>query len=197
MNDPREPLGNLVEEVDALAGAGEQHKRVRVRDILRRMPGSTYGPLLLLLGLFSISPATLVPGMNWLVAGITAIVALQMILGAKRPWLPRKALDTEVKTEDLRTAVKGVGPWARRLDPWLRPRLTFMTEPPFLNIAGVVCLAAAVATFPLGLIPAGPVAPGLAIAILGLALTAQDGALLLLAGAIAFGAVLLVTMVLT
>jgi len=194
MNEPPNPLGRLLDEVDELAENKGEREPVAVRDVLHRVHGRAYGPLLLLIGLFSISPATLLPGMNWLVASVTAIVSAQMILGAPHPWLPRRALDARMKASEIRRTLTGAKPWARRLDYWLRPRLTFMTRPPFLNFAGVLCLIAALATFPLGLIPAGPVAPGLAITFVGLALMASDGLLLLLGGALTLAAVALVTM---
>jgi hypothetical protein len=57
-----------------------------------------------------------------------------------------------------------------------------MTEPPFANFAGLACALAALVTFPLGLIPIAPLAPGLAVAFIGLGLFVRDG-LLLLTGA--------------
>ncbi len=194
MNEPPNSLGRLLDEVDDLAEEKGEAAPVAVRDVLRRVHGRAYGPLLFLIGLFSISPATLLPGMNWLVAGVASIVSLQMILGAPHPWLPRRALDARMKASEVRRTLKEAKPWARRFDYWLRPRLTFMTRPPFLNVAGVLCLVAALATFPLGLIPAGPVAPGLAITFIGLALMASDGLLLLLGGGLTLLAVTLVTM---
>jgi hypothetical protein len=53
----------------------------------------------------------------------------------------------------------------------------------------LLCVAASLATFPLGLIPVAPLAPGLAITIIGLGLFARDGLMLLIGGAIVGGAV--------
>jgi hypothetical protein len=78
---------------------------------------------------------------------------------------------------------------ARRADIVLQPRLVFLSEPPFANFAGLACALAALATFPLGLIPVAPLAPGIAIAFIGLGLFARDGLLLLIGGVVMGGAV--------
>ena len=149
----------------------------------------TYGPLLLLIGLFSISPATIVPGMTWLSASLALVLSIQMAFGAHHPWLPKRALSARLSRTAVRKAALSVRPWARGLDTVLKPRLTFFVEPPFVNLAGWVCVAAALATFPLGFIPLAPVAPGLAIALFGLGLTSKDGLLLSVGGIVVAGAV--------
>lgn len=78
--------------------------------------------------------------------------------------------------------------WARRIDAMLIPRLLFLSEPPFANLAGLACALAALATFPLGLIPVAPLAPGIAISFIGLGLFARDGLLLLAGGGVLGGA---------
>jgi hypothetical protein len=77
-----------------------------------------------------------------------------------------------------------------RLDGvWLRPRWTALTQPPFVNLIALLVIAAALVTIPLGLIPFAPLAPGLAIVLFGLGMTARDGLWLAL-GAVVFGGAL-------
>jgi hypothetical protein len=181
---------HLVETIAALArnhdvgGARE----VSVGDIMSVIGRRSYGPLLLLIGLFSISPATVVPGMTWFAATLTLFFALQLAVGARHPWLPRGLLRTCISRQSIRAGSDGLRRWARRIDLLLQPRLTFLSEAPFANLAGLLCAVAALATFPLGLIPLAPIAPGLAIVLVGLGLLARDGLLLLLGGAVIGGA---------
>jgi hypothetical protein len=175
--------------VDRLAALAEDRiddaaNEVSVGDVLVSVGRRTYGPLLLAIGLFSISPATIVPGMTWFSALLTLLLSMQIALGSHHPWLPKSALDARLSRTAIRKAALSARPWARRLDAMFRPRLTFLAEPPFVNLAGWICVAAALATFPLGLIPVAPVAPGLAIVLFGIALTARDGLLLSAAGAL-------------
>ena len=60
-----------------------------------------------------------------------------------------------------------------------------------MQLVGLVCVAAALITYPLGLFPLGPLLPSLAVLLLGLALTARDGVVVLLAVATFSGSVVL------
>jgi hypothetical protein len=82
------------------------------------------------------------------------------------------------------------------VDSLVRPRLTFLTAAPFVQIVGLLCVAAALITYPLGIVPFGPFLPGLTVLLFGLALTARDGAVVLLAGLTFSGAVLIMLQIL-
>ena len=157
-------------------------------DIIEAVGRRSYGPLLLVIGLFAISPATIVPGMTWLAAAITLIVAGQMLFGMKRPWLPRKALRAPLPREGSIEALDKVRPWAKRIDGVLKPRLAFLSHPPFVNLVALFVIAAALITFPLSLVPLAPLAPGIAVLFFGLGMVARDGLWLVLGAAALAGA---------
>jgi hypothetical protein len=157
-------------------------------DITEAVGRRSYGPLLLVIGLFAISPATVVPGMTWLSAALTLLVAGQMLLGLKQPWLPRKALRARLPLEGSLQAIDKLRPWAKRIDAVLKPRLAFLTQPPFVNLIALFVIAAALVTFPLGLIPLAPLAPGIAVVFFGLGMVARDGLWLTLGAAVLAGA---------
>ena len=183
-------FAQLVEAIAAMASnhnvGGE--REITVGDVLSAAGRRTFGPVLLLIGLFSISPATIVPGMTWFAAGLTLLLSLQLAIGAKRPWLPPGLLRLPVARDAIRAGAESMRQWARRIDSVFQPRLVFLSESPFANLAGVACALAAVATFPLGLIPIAPLAPGMAITLIGLGLFARDGLLLLTGGVVMGGA---------
>jgi hypothetical protein len=158
-------------------------------DIIDAVGRRSYGPLLLVIGLFAISPATIVPGMTWFAAALTFLVAGQMLLGMQRPWLPRKALRARLPREGSLKAIDKVRPWAKRVDAVLKPRLAFLTRPPFVNLIAFFVLAAALITFPLSLVPLAPLAPGLAVVFFGLGMVAHDGLWLTLGAALLGAAV--------
>lgn len=183
---PRKPVENLQSLLDQLCAEVDcglnpaARDAVTLRDILATVGRRAYGPLLLFVGLFSISPATVVPGMTWLSAALVLVISLQMAVGQQRPWLPRRLLDATVSREGLMKGVAALRPWARRIDALLKPRLTFLAAQPFVNLIAVACVALALITFPLGLVPFAPLLPGIAIVVLGLGMTAKDGFVLLL-----------------
>lgn len=184
-------FAQLVEAIAAMANnhAADGEREVTVQHVLLAAGRRTFGPLLLLVAVFAISPATIMPGMTWLAASLTLLLSLQLMFGARRPWLPPSLLRVRVSRDAIRAGVESMRRWARRLDAVLQPRLVFLCEPPFANVAGLACALAALATFPLGLIPIAPLAPGVAVAIIGLGLVARDG-LLLLAGGVVLGGAL-------
>lgn len=160
----------------------------RLNDIVEAVGRRSYGPLLLVIGLFAISPATIVPGMTWLAAGLTLLVAGQMLLGLQRPWLPPKALRARLPREGSLQAIDKVRPWAARVDSVLKPRLAVLTQPPFVNLVALFVLAAALITFPLSLMPLAPLAPGIAVVFFGLGMVAKDGLWLTLGAGVLAGA---------
>jgi hypothetical protein len=178
----RECFSVLLDRIEALARANGHAPSISVRQVLAVVGRRAYGPLLLAVGLFSISPATIVPGMTWLSAAVVLVLALQMMIGARHPWLPRRTLDANVSPSLLLATARNARPWARGVDAVLKPRLLGLSEPPFVNLAGALVALMALATFPLGLIPVAPLAPGITIALIGLGLTARDGLVLLVAG---------------
>jgi hypothetical protein len=154
---------------------------VTVRQLLTAIGRRAYGPVLLLLGFVSISPLTIIPGANWFMATVTLIFALQIVVGRKTPWLPKRTLDFSFKRDLLIQGVAASEKYAYMLDALVRPRLHFLTESPFVQIVGVFCVLVSLTTYPLGLVPLGPLLPGLTILLFGLGLTARDGFVVLLA----------------
>ncbi|MEL6244420.1 MAG: exopolysaccharide biosynthesis protein [Pseudomonadota bacterium] len=166
---------------------------VSVQDLLTAVGRRSHGPVLLLLGFIAISPLTIIPGANWLVALVTLIFAIQIVIGLKSPWLPKEALEFSFPRKYLVQGVDQGAKYAAMVDALVKPRLTFLTATPFLQIAALACVGAALITFPLGLVPFGPLLPGLTIVLFGLAITARDGAAMLLAGAALGGASILLS----
>lgn len=165
---------------------------VSVGDLLNAVGRRSYGPILLLLGFIAISPLTLIPGANSLLAVITLIFAVQMVIGRAYPWLPRKALEFSFPRKHLIAGVKASEKHAHTIDQLLHPRLTFLTRSPFVQLVALACVGAALVTIPLSFVPLGPVLPSITVLLFGLAITARDGFLLILAGLSLGGAIYLV-----
>lgn len=187
---PIENLTGLLDRICSLVDCAtvplEQVETVKLRAVFDTIGRRAYGPLLLAIGLFAVSPLTAVPGATWASAALTLVVAGQLMLGMQRPWMPRRLLDMEIASGALVKGVEAARPWARRIDLFLKPRLDFLARPPFVIVIGALCVAAAILTFPLGFIPLAPLAPGAAVVLFGLGLVAKDGFLLAFgAGAVA------------
>lgn len=165
-----------------------QEGEVTVERLLDVVGRRAYGPILLLLGALSISPLTVVPGVNWLLAFVTLLVGVQIVAGRAYPYIPRRFLDVSFSRAAFVKGLDVMLPFAVRVDRFLKPRLMVLTHPPFINLAALICVLAALVIFPLGLIPFGPMLPSLVILLFGLALTARDGFVLLVSAAGLVGA---------
>lgn len=158
----------------------EAEERVLMGDLLEQVGRRAYGPLLLVVGLFSISPASVVPGMTWFAAALTLVLAVQMLVGRAKPWLPKRALQMPISRRMLVAGIAKARPAARGVDVLLKPRLAFFTQPPMVNLVALMVILAALVTFPLGFVPLGPLLPGLAVVLFGLGMAARDGVVLAL-----------------
>ncbi|MEZ5959264.1 MAG: exopolysaccharide biosynthesis protein [Hyphomonadaceae bacterium] len=181
-------LNGVLDEIVAKCDGDDTPDRLTFGEILEAVGRRSYGPLLLVIGLFAISPATIVPGMTWLAAALTLVVAGQMALGLPRIWLPKKALEAQLPRDAVKAGIEKGRGLARTIDKLLKPRLTFLSKPPFVNLVALMVIAAALVTFPLGLIPFAPLAPGLAVVFFGLGMVARDGLWLALGTAAMGGA---------
>lgn len=162
---------------------------VTVGELLKVAGRRAHGPVLLLLGVIAVSPLTVIPGATWIVATLTVLFTLQVVIGLRHPWLPARLLQTSFDRKLLVNGVTASEKYAAMLDALVKPRLTFLTEAPFLQVVALACLGAALITYPLGLVPFAPLLPGLTILLFGLAITARDGAVLVLAAMTLAGAI--------
>lgn len=168
----------VLDRIDHTIDRDSARDGVPLAVLLSAVGRRSYGPLLLIMGVFAVSPLTIVPGVTILAALVTLAIALQMAVGSKRPWLPRRMLAFKVPRRPLFRFIDGVRPHAAQADGvWLKPRLQFLCDGPCAFLVAVCVAAAALITIPLSLIPFGPVLPSLAVVLFGLGMTARDGAL--------------------
>ncbi|MBY9066362.1 exopolysaccharide biosynthesis protein [Hyphomonas sp. WL0036] len=164
---------------------------VTVDELLHAIGRRAHGPVFLLLGFIAVSPLTIIPGANWFIATVILAFALQVVFGLRRPWMPKGVTEFKFKRDHLVQGVAVSERYAHMVDALVKPRLTFLTEAPFIQLVALICVFAALITYPLGLVPFGPLLPSLTVLLFGLALTARDGAVLLLAACAFGGAILL------
>lgn len=189
MNSKRRSLCGLL---DRLSEETEGDK-VSVRDLLAIVGPRSYGPIIVILGFAAVSPLTLIPGATWVIAMITLLFTGQIVLGFNRPWIPGNLLSFEFKRDHLIAGAKGIRGWAEVFDRILSPRLPFLTRKPFIRLIALMCVAAALVTFPLGFVPFGPLLPGLTILIFGIGLMARDGFVIILASSSLIGSIMILT----
>jgi hypothetical protein len=105
-------------------------------------------------------------------------VALQMIVGAHRPWLPSFVLQRSVTMKDFRTMVEKAEPHLQRIERLLRPRLSAMSSTLVERLLGLVLLLLSIiVALP---IPFANQPPAIAQGLIALGLIERDGVVVLI-----------------
>lgn len=180
---------NLEALLDEVAEAAEREAgEVSLGAVLDRIGRRSFGPLLLLPALIAFTPLGGVPVLPTVMAAAVILIAGQLVVGLDHFWLPEVLQRRSAEPQTVCKSTQKLRPAARFVDRLIGPRLTWLTREPFVHIAAVICILVALTVPPLEVVPfAGSVAWA-AIGIFGLALTAHDGLLALLAFAFSLGA---------
>lgn len=176
--------------LDQLVDQTEDQEKVSIADLFDALDSRSYGPLLLLPALIAASPIGAIFGMSLLTGALIIVVAIQALFGIRSPWLPKKLIGASFGRDRLIRARDKTKPWIERFDKLIHNRLTVMTEPPFLQLVAVCCIALAITFFPLAAFPGAVFAPAISICLLALGLSGKDGYLIvagLMTAAAAFG----------
>ena len=167
-------------------------ERITLGDFVDVLGERSFGILLLIFALPSVLPLGAIPGVSAVFGLPMAVVALQLMLGLKKPVMPSWLLSRSIPRADLARIVTKVMPYLQKTEKLLKPRLPLMTGSVAERIVGGICLAlAAIVTLP---IPFGNQPPSTAVALFALGLFERDG-LFVIAGFIAsiFALILLFT----
>jgi hypothetical protein len=172
---------NLNQLLDTLVEPDNGKDEISLADVRDNFGGRSFGPFLLVIGLFGATPASGIPGFPTIIAVTVLLTAGQMVIGLSQIWLPQFMLCRAISRERLERII-GFLRWpASLIDRVVRPRIVVLTKPPFAQLLGVCCCLVAVVKPPLELIPATSALPAAIIALFGLALTAHDGAVAIVA----------------
>ncbi|MDI1226334.1 MAG: exopolysaccharide biosynthesis protein [bacterium] len=151
--------------------------RLRFRNILVALEARGFGPLLLVPCIFIMLPTGAIPGVPDVGAIFMILVAAQIIVGRKTPWMPERMEELSVSAKKFDHAVKKVSPAVRKVDKLTRRRATVFTGPAFQKIAAVLIIAQSLLMMAIGMIPFVPVLLVAPIFLLALGFTARDGLL--------------------
>lgn len=165
-------MDQLVENTDG--------ENITLSDLFDALESRSYGPLLLIIALVSVSPIGGLPGMSLITGALILILCSQMLVGRTQPWLPKMLLSFRFKRRRLEQTVDGGRPWAEWLERALHHRMAVLTKGPALIAVALICILLAGTFFPLAVVPFGVFVPGVAISMLALGITARDGLLVLL-----------------
>lgn len=153
--------------------AREPRERVKLADLLAVLDERAFGVLMLILSLPNAVGLGTIPGLSTVFGVPQIFVSLQMIVGARQPWLPDLVLERSIAMKDFRTMVVKAEPYLARLERLLRPRLAVISTRLVERLLGVMLLLLSI-TVALP-IPFANQPPAVAQALLALGLIEQDG----------------------
>ncbi|MEM8641571.1 MAG: exopolysaccharide biosynthesis protein [Cyanobacteria bacterium P01_G01_bin.54] len=164
----------------------EREQKVSLRSILALAGERGFGFLFVILSLPSALPVP-APGYSIPFGIVLLILAMQFIVGAKRPLLPGDLGDWSVKTElAQKFATRGI-PWLKRLEQIAKPRFVFICQ----NLPGRAVIGGAIALMSISMmipIPGTNTLPAMGIFLIGIGLFEDDG-MICVAGATLCGAI--------
>jgi hypothetical protein len=171
------------ELLSGLAGNGTS-THITVREIVEALGNRGFALLLVVLGLPNCLP---MPPPIPLIAGLLILfVGVQMLIGLRRPWLPKRVLDYRATRQSTQNLMARAAPWLQKMERFAKPRLALLSTDLGYRIHAVLVLVFAIALlFALPFI--GQIPLGIAICLIGLGMVERDGALTI--AACFFGAI--------
>jgi hypothetical protein len=173
------PMEEVIDEAIELA----DHGKVSLHELLHAWGDRVYGPLFIILGLVVLTPIAAVPGVAAVIGLVVASFALQMAAGRHHPWAPRFALGLSVKEASLKTARAKLAPTLAALDALIKERLDWASGRAERRVAAAVVAVLGLAMVPFDFIPFADAPPAVGIVLYGVAITARDGLVMLIAAA--------------
>jgi len=187
------PLKGLLDRVEDISGG----ETVDLKTIIEALGNRSFGPVLLLCGLFLLTPLGMLPGVPMALGVIIMLFSVQLLFRKSHPWMPKFLRRVKVTAKSLEKTRKFAGPWLDRIDNVVTPRLQWAATGPMLVLAALVAMLLAATMLPLGAVPFGVVVPGFIIGLMGLGITGRDGLFILLGLGLSFAVpVMIVQMVL-
>lgn len=166
-------MAKLSTELERYFFDQDRKPRVLLSDLLKLTEERIFGFLLVILSLPSALPIP-APGYSIPFGVLMFLLAIQLILGRKKPWLPQKMLQASVRLETAQGFVKAGIPWLQKIEALTRPRLSYIckTLPGRVIIGSMIALMSLLMMIP---IPGTNTIPAMGIFITAFGLQEDDG----------------------
>jgi hypothetical protein len=166
-------MAKLSVELNNYFFAESRGATVTLADILNLTEERIFGFLMVILALPSALPLP-APGYSTPFGIALLVLAVQLVMGRDRPWLPAKILNGSMKLETVQKFVKMGTPWIQKIENVTKPRLAYIcTSPP-----GRVMLGIAMALMAISMmipIPGTNTLPAMGIFVISFGLLEEDG----------------------
>lgn len=166
-----------------------EDETVTFAELTEALHGRAFGITALIFALPACVPMP--PGVPTIVGLAIALVAIQMVMGRDRLWLPQFVAQRAMPRDKLMGALEKARPWLEKMEKFARPRMLYLTGDLGTRAVGALLLfLAGMLILPIPIIGNFPLA--MAAAVLALGLIERDGRLVLF-GVLASGLAVAVT----
>lgn len=146
-------------------------------DIILLAGERIFGFLFVFLALPSALPLP-APGYSVPFGFVLFVLAVQLIAGAQRPWMPNRVMNYPIALSKVQGILKAGIPWLEKIELLSRPRLTYICK----SLPGRVVIGSAIALMAISMmipIPGTNTLPAMGIFVTGFGLLDDDGAITL------------------
>ena len=166
-------MAKLSTELTSFFFKEQRSSHVTLEEILKIAGNSIFGFLFVILSLPSALPVP-APGYSIPFGILMLILAVQLMMGRKKPWLPKKMANHPIKLETVQKFLKGGIPWLQKIEAITRPRLPYVCT----TVPGQLILGIAIALMSIFMmipIPGTNTLPAIGIFVVGFGLMEDDG----------------------
>lgn len=152
-----------------------REEKVTLSDILTLAGERIFGFLFVVLALPSALPIP-APGYSTPFGIAMFFLAIQLIIGRDRPWLPAKIMNGSMSLKKVQGFIKKGLPWLEKIEALTKPRLSSLCT----SLPGRVILGIAIALMSISMmipIPGTNTLPAMGIFVTGFGLVEDDGAI--------------------
>ena len=151
----------------------KQPEQIKLSDILSLAGERIFGFLFIILALPSALPIP-APGYSIPFGIVMFFLAVQLIIGRQRPWLPEKMMNKSIKLSQAQGFVKAGMPWLKRIEALTHPRISYVCT----SVPGKIIIGTAIALMSMCMmipIPGTNTVPAIGIFVVGFGLQEDDG----------------------
>ena len=156
-------------------------ENIKLGKVIKILESRGFGPLLLAPALIAMLPTGTIPGIPSICGIIIFLIAIQILIGKKNPWIPEKFKEITFERKKFVSGIEKVKPATKKLDKWFKPRLTFLTQEIAKRTLALLCAIVGLSMIPLEVVPFAAALPALAVTLLAVGLITEDGAIILIA----------------
>ncbi|HLJ20012.1 MAG TPA: exopolysaccharide biosynthesis protein [Stellaceae bacterium] len=161
-----------ISEALALILVSHTAERISLGELLDALSDHGFGLLILVPALINAIPGPHIPGFSLPFAIALVVLGAQLALGWESPWVPLRIRRWSVSATGYSSFLRRASPTIRRVEGWLRPRPSWLTDPAGHRLVGVaVVLLSIVLALP---IPFGNAAIAYALVVLAFGLMEKD-----------------------